>query len=445
MSQVSDITLSAPISGQSFRTELNSILAALNTCNSGIARPGSLTGTTGFWIDTSGGATSHVVKYYDGTDDITIGTINTTANTYTPAGQLATFASAVTAKTASWTLVAGDFSKFFTVDCTSGNVTVTIDPTSGLGTSWYAIVQKIDSGANTVTIDPDSTNTVDGSTTYVISKQYAGAMIVKATSTTFRVIPFGNINSLGAAAFAGLSSNIVNSGGNLAIASDANLPGNPTTTTQSAANDSTRIATTAFVHDVVDALGLGTASTKNTGTAIGNVLDLENVGSVPMIRAVNGSQLTSVLKKARYTHKLSSGTGGGARTAGAWTKQTLNTEVYDDIGITLTSDELSLPAGTYEVTGYSLFGATNFGNATGRIRLYNVTDAAAITDCISSSGYTSTANGANIIASLNEVRFTIASTKTIRVEYYCSGTTAAFATTTGSDEIYADIVITKRA
>jgi hypothetical protein len=63
-----------------FRTDLNNVLGAINTSNSGTSRPsGAVAGT--IWLDTSGGVTAYLLKFYDGTDDITMGTINTTANT----------------------------------------------------------------------------------------------------------------------------------------------------------------------------------------------------------------------------------------------------------------------------------------------------------------------------------------------------------------------------
>ena len=64
----------------SFRTDLNSVLEAINTCNLGTSRPTSAVAGT-IWLDTSGGASSYILKFYDGADDITLGTIDTTANT----------------------------------------------------------------------------------------------------------------------------------------------------------------------------------------------------------------------------------------------------------------------------------------------------------------------------------------------------------------------------
>ena len=62
------------------RTDINNVLSAINTCNSGSSRPsGAVAGT--IWLNTAGGATAHILTFYDGTNDITLGTINTTANT----------------------------------------------------------------------------------------------------------------------------------------------------------------------------------------------------------------------------------------------------------------------------------------------------------------------------------------------------------------------------
>jgi hypothetical protein len=79
MSQVSDVSL-ANQGFSAFRTELNNILGALNTCHIGSSAPGSIAAGT-IWVDTSGGATAYVLKFYDGSDHIQLGTINTTANT----------------------------------------------------------------------------------------------------------------------------------------------------------------------------------------------------------------------------------------------------------------------------------------------------------------------------------------------------------------------------
>ena len=62
-----------------FRTDLNGVLEAINTSNSGTSRPsGAVAGT--IWLDTTS-ATTPTLKYYDGADDISLATLDHTANT----------------------------------------------------------------------------------------------------------------------------------------------------------------------------------------------------------------------------------------------------------------------------------------------------------------------------------------------------------------------------
>ena len=62
-----------------FRTDLNNVLEAINTSNSGTSRPsGAVAGT--IWLDITS-ATTPTLKYYDGADDISLATLDHTANT----------------------------------------------------------------------------------------------------------------------------------------------------------------------------------------------------------------------------------------------------------------------------------------------------------------------------------------------------------------------------
>jgi len=78
MSQVSDYTLSN-IGFSAFRTELNSILNSINTLNSGTSAPGSVAAGS-LWLDTTN-ATTPTLKFYDGSDQISLCTFNYSANT----------------------------------------------------------------------------------------------------------------------------------------------------------------------------------------------------------------------------------------------------------------------------------------------------------------------------------------------------------------------------
>ncbi len=78
MSSVSDYTLD----NQSFanlRSELNSILASVNTLNSATSAPASKVSGS-LWLDTTSAA-SPTLKYYDGSDWISLCTLDHSANT----------------------------------------------------------------------------------------------------------------------------------------------------------------------------------------------------------------------------------------------------------------------------------------------------------------------------------------------------------------------------
>ena len=64
-----------------FRTDLNNVLGAINTSNSGTSRPSSATTGT-IWLDTTNsGSNSLTLKFYDGSEDISLADIDTSANT----------------------------------------------------------------------------------------------------------------------------------------------------------------------------------------------------------------------------------------------------------------------------------------------------------------------------------------------------------------------------
>ena len=62
-----------------FRSDLNNALSAIQTTHSGTSRPtGAVAGQ--IWLDTTS-ATTPTLKYYDGADDISLATIDHSANT----------------------------------------------------------------------------------------------------------------------------------------------------------------------------------------------------------------------------------------------------------------------------------------------------------------------------------------------------------------------------
>ena len=78
MSAVSDYSL-ANQGFSAFRSELNGILGAINTLNSGTSAPGSQVAGS-LWLDTTS-ATTPTLKFYDGSDQISLCPFNYSANT----------------------------------------------------------------------------------------------------------------------------------------------------------------------------------------------------------------------------------------------------------------------------------------------------------------------------------------------------------------------------
>lgn len=95
------------------------------------------------------------------------------------AGPIAT---AISTKTANYTITATDST--ILVDATSGNITITLPAVSGTTGRQY-VIKKIDSSVNTVTIDGNSSETIDGATTQSITTQWDAITIQSNGSAWF--------------------------------------------------------------------------------------------------------------------------------------------------------------------------------------------------------------------------------------------------------------------
>jgi hypothetical protein len=63
---------------------------------------------------------------------------------------------------------------------------------------------------------------------------------------------------------------------------------------------------------------------------------------------LNGLKLRGDTGFARFRYEVADGANGGTATSGAWQTYPLNDEVVDDIGITLATNTLTIPAGVYD-------------------------------------------------------------------------------------------------
>jgi len=134
-----------------------------------------------------------------------------------------------------------------------------------------------------------------------------------------------------------------------------------------------------------------------------------------------------------------SGTQGGTFTSGAWQTRTLNTVVINTItGASLSSDQIILPEGTYEIEA---LGSVNDVN-THKLKLRNITD---VSDVIIGLNVGAGSGGAQP-GPCNGI-FTIASTKTFEIQHRCVVTQATngfgVAAGFGVIEVYCAVKIIK--
>ena len=138
----------------------------------------------------------------------------------------------------------------------------------------------------------------------------------------------------------------------------------------------------------------------------------------------------------------SSGTHGGTFTSGAWRTRDLNTEVVDTGShASVASNQITLAAGTYRA---DIFAPGN-GVTGHRARLQNITDGTTV--LLGSSAYAPNTSPSGLSYSVVKGRFTIASTKTLEVQHYCSSTFSTYgfgvALGDGTNEIYTIVELTR--
>ena len=162
--------------------------------------------------------------------------------------------------------------------------------------------------------------------------------------------------------------------------------------------------------------------------------------SSPVITTVEDEDLAD-LYHIRY--EVTSGTHGGATSAGVWNVRPLNTEPVNDIsGASLSANQITLPAGTYDIRAVGWAQETD-GH---RLRLRNTSDTA--TELSGVNGFAQDSSAVGGIATLFG-RFVIASEKIFELQHYSVRTKATnglgFAISSGEVEVYTDIEIRKIA
>ncbi len=131
--------------------------------------------------------------------------------------------------------------------------------------------------------------------------------------------------------------------------------------------------------------------------------------------AIFTNGVEKVKQYALIQYVIASGSNGGTATNGSWLKVPLNTLKSTNIsGVSLTSNEITLPAGTYLLRGGQSFGTVVYA----QLRFRNTTD----TSTEMSSGLRKIASAGDRV-DINGI-FTIATSKVFELQYEVDTTKA---------------------
>lgn len=163
---------------------------------------------------------------------------------------------------------------------------------------------------------------------------------------------------------------------------------------------------------------------------------------------VQGQGGQAIIKTDRFLHvrdQKASGTDGGTFTSGAWRTRDLNTVLTNTIpGASLVSNQITLPAGTYEVDALAPHYQNGSSNATiAKARIYDITGSAQL-----ATGPHTRINGSSAAGQLLSPargRFMLAVASVVELQHYTTQTknTDGFgaAMSIGEPEIYSDVII----
>src|SRR5690606_24498007 len=83
----------------------------------------------------------------------------------------------VTIKSTAYTVVSDDRGKVFNVDCTGGNVSITLPSAIAVGDNWRVTIRHIGT-SNTVAIETVAPQTINGANSLILSYQYESVTLV---------------------------------------------------------------------------------------------------------------------------------------------------------------------------------------------------------------------------------------------------------------------------
>jgi len=371
-----------------------------------------------------------------------------------------------------YTIIASDRNKL--VQLTSGTFTFGFTAAATLGSGFELEVRN--AGAGTLTLDPNGAELIDGVSTIQLATMqavvlvcdgtqwlvtqsygYGGAAVtyatsqdvITATSTTkamnpaVAAVPFRKGQDIASAATITLPNSSSNVGGFHDITGTTNIGG----ITQSGPYLGREVelrfnGNQTLLNNGVSFPLLGNADivTRQYDTARFRCIDTtNNYWQMISYSRYNGAALLD-FPYAKLTDVKTSGTAGGTPAALVWNTRDLNTKVVDGIGITLASNQFTLPAGTYKIDAT----CTAVGGGISRSKLYSITAAA---DVLVGETTYSNNNSANIQARTDGY-FTITASTVFEMRHYVgvnTGTLGVASNIAGYSETYSAVRLWKIA
>lgn len=185
----------------------------------------------------------------------------------------------------------------------------------------------------------------------------------------------------------------------------------------------------------------GTAELATTAEALAGTDDTRIITPLKLANVISAIPPAASIYMLTFQEQQTSGTDGGNFTSGAWRTRDLNTVVFNNIpSASLSSSQITLPAGTYEVISHCV------GNSVNRHTsgLYNITDSAfTLYGSVENTNATTGMASSSIISGA----FTISGTKVFELQHRCSDTKntdgLGKSCNFGIPEVYSGITIKK--
>ncbi len=150
-----------------------------------------------------------------------------------------------------------------------------------------------------------------------------------------------------------------------------------------------------------------------TSSTFSNIVDA-STGSFVETLTISGANVIGSPQFIHIQERVTASGLSGSFTENGWRTRVLNLIVDDGTGaVTLNSNQISLPAGTYEVE----IKCPSFNVSRNVARLQNITDASTL--LVGEGG--SFSSGITDVAFING-RFSITGTKTIEIQHWCQAT-----------------------